>query len=169
MGQVQIGLHRALCTDRKFWQERSQFWVTGPSWDLSEEVSPLGAGGWPKAEIHHPPPLPWVGRGCDHRHRARTNPMHTGFAVSKVLNGDFGVINQCHCHIEIKGHCITRLWVTPRHDCQRVILLILFLWDPPLSQACGAPQLSRVTLVGALLLLVPIVGYSLILFFGDIA
>ena len=42
--------------------------MTGPSWDLSAEVSPLGAGGWPEAEIHHPPPLPWAGRSYEHRH-----------------------------------------------------------------------------------------------------
>ena len=48
MGQVQIDLHHALYTDRKCCQERSQFRLTSPSWDLSEEVSPLGAGGWPE-------------------------------------------------------------------------------------------------------------------------
>ena len=51
MGHVQIGLHCALYTDRKCCQERSQFLVTGPSWDLSEEVSPLGVGGWRKYTI----------------------------------------------------------------------------------------------------------------------
>ena len=55
--------------------------MTGPSWDLSEEVSPLGAGGWPKAEIHHPPPLPWAGRSYDHRYRARTVPTQIGFTI----------------------------------------------------------------------------------------
>jgi hypothetical protein len=34
---------------QKFCQESSQFLVIGPSWDLSEEGSPLGAGGWPEA------------------------------------------------------------------------------------------------------------------------
>ena len=55
--------------------------MTGPSWDLSEEVSPLEAGGWPKAEIYHPPPLPWAGCGCDHRHCATTGPTQTGYII----------------------------------------------------------------------------------------
>ena len=52
--------------------------MTGPSLDLSEDVSPLGAGGWPEAEIHHPSPLPWFGRGCDRRHCARTTHRRLG-------------------------------------------------------------------------------------------
>ena len=55
--------------------------MTGPSWDLSAEVSPLGVGGWPEEEIHHPSHLPWAGRSYDHPHRARTGTTQIGFTI----------------------------------------------------------------------------------------
>ena len=86
MSQAQIGMRLLYVQKANFDKEKVlRVWVTGPSGDLSVERSPLGAGGRPKAELHRPPPLPWAGRGCDQRHRARTGPTQTDVSLFDLL------------------------------------------------------------------------------------
>jgi hypothetical protein len=73
---------------------------TGPRGDPSTESSPLGAGGWQKAEIHHPPSLPQASRGCDHRHHARTGPAQTCYLWFRLFDLNFGIINLSHKKVQ---------------------------------------------------------------------